>query len=364
MTPDGGVPAPLTVTLRGATKLLDMREGYAPIRNILGMSDPSVHLVDGRWTMFIGGMGPRFRTNIYRATLPQGAPIDADRWTFDMAGRFRARSLVPQPPRGAWNRCMHSVCYVKGEMDGAEVERIYHAGRPAETVLSTTAPYRIGYLEKRDGEWVSCAEPLVLEGLIGHVGVLEPKVEYRDGLWHMRYLALTSPGDDPDGRHTLLSSVSEDGRTGWSTPTVFADSEAGFFDSVSVPFALGDRKGHLMVLTRSGDFDDRSPYDSHGMWWSSAPDYSGDPARWTPPVQFLDAAASKEDWYGRGTYSPSLVWNDEEGQLEVFFAASPRPTSWLRLARENLARWRPPPVPSPLYFTIGRATVDVRPARG
>ncbi|MDO5744847.1 MAG: hypothetical protein Q4P23_10290, partial [Micrococcaceae bacterium] len=61
-------------TIRNCTKLFDMREGYPFARNVLGFSDPSVAWIEDRWTMFIGGMAPTFRTNIYSFELPPGAP--------------------------------------------------------------------------------------------------------------------------------------------------------------------------------------------------------------------------------------------------------------------------------------------------
>lgn len=265
--------------------------------------------------------------------------------------------LVAQPPRGAWNRCFHSVCYVVGEANGRKVERIYHAGRSAETVLSRTAPYRIGYLERSGDQWLVPTEPLPIEGLIGPVGVLEPKVEYRDGWWQMRYLALTEPGDDSDGRHTILATRSRDGVTDWSDPVVLADDRHGFFDTICVPWTNSGPSAHLMVLTRSADLDGHTGNVRRGIWWSLAGEYSRESAVWSRPRLLLDASAGAR-WYAKGICSPSPVFQDaDQRRLELLFAGVAATQAWPAMTLAALRRRRMPPVPSPLYFTIGRASI-------
>jgi hypothetical protein len=72
--------------------------------------------------------------------------------------------------------------------------------------------------------------------------VLEPKVEYLDGKWRMRFLSIPvglTSRDWPD--YTIYYSESADGVTQWSEPTIFTsnDSDHGFFDSVMLPGSSG-----------------------------------------------------------------------------------------------------------------------------
>ncbi len=39
------------------------------MRGLLGVSDPDVHWIDGRWTMFLGGFTTRFRNSLFTAVL-------------------------------------------------------------------------------------------------------------------------------------------------------------------------------------------------------------------------------------------------------------------------------------------------------
>ncbi len=346
----------------GLAKLLDMRSGYAPVRNVLGMSDPCVVWLDGRWTMFIGGMGFGFKTNILTARLPEGDPLDSDDWEFVMADRSRSRArwIVDQPARGSWNRCMHSVCYVAGEVDGRPVERIYHAGRTAETVLSTRAPYRIGFLERQDGEWTSRPAPIEVQGLRGVEGVLEPKVEYADGFWHMRYLALTDVGDDKNGKHTILYSRSRDGETGWSAPVVFSDAAVGFYDSVVKP--VPDDGGFLLALTRDSNLFGKQPYPSQGIWLSRSASRGIRLEDWPEPDLILDPEEDEDGWYRGGMCSPSLQWSDpaqSARRLHVFFVAAAAHVPWAKRALSAFRERRLPPVPAPFFFTIGRLDLKI-----
>jgi hypothetical protein len=106
------------VAVSAPTRLMDMRDGYPSAVNVLGFSDPSVHFVDGRWTMFIGGLYlPALKTNIFTFVLPRGALLSSNDWQLDHAGGKRriARPIVSQPRRGSWNRFMHSVSYCEAE---------------------------------------------------------------------------------------------------------------------------------------------------------------------------------------------------------------------------------------------------------
>lgn len=64
----------------GAAVYFDMLRGLAPVRNVLGLSDPDVHRIDGRWVMFLGGFTTRLRVSLFTAVLPEGAPLASDGW--------------------------------------------------------------------------------------------------------------------------------------------------------------------------------------------------------------------------------------------------------------------------------------------
>ncbi|WP_439593013.1 hypothetical protein [Microbacterium sp.] len=354
------MPEP-SVRVRECTKLFDMRDGYPFARNVLGFSDPSMAWIEDRWIMFIGGMVPTFRTNIYSFELPPGAPVTSDQWRPSPSGVVSARRLRPivaQPGRGSWNRCMHSVCFARGVADGETVERIYHAGRSSETVLNGRLPYRIGYLERRHGEsWRSAPAPLPLHGP-GLPSVLEPKVEYHDGLWRMRFLTIPAakPGSEDPAQFRIMHTTSVNGRDGWTTPEEWFGTKDGFFDSVVVH----DDNRALMAITRDSDLEGRVNNPPQGVWLSEA-DGPGDPRpNWSRPARVFAAEDAGYEWTARGMCAPSAVWADPEHEtLSVFFAGAPRDRTWSRLAIDAVRRRRLPPFPSPVYFTIGRLDLDV-----
>ena len=77
----------------------------------------------------------------------------------------------------------------------------------------------------------------------------------------------------------------------------------------------------------------------------------------TRPRLVLDASAGAR-WYAKGIYSPSPVWQDaDQRRLELFFTGVAATQAWPAMALAALRRRRMPPVPSPFYFTIGRASI-------
>jgi len=55
----------------------DVRNGLGPVRNVLGVSDPDIHHLDGRWVMFLSSFTTRFRVALFAAALPPGAPLSS-----------------------------------------------------------------------------------------------------------------------------------------------------------------------------------------------------------------------------------------------------------------------------------------------
>ncbi|MEG3632627.1 hypothetical protein [Micromonospora palythoicola] len=89
---------------------------------LLGLSDPDVHLIDGRWVMFIGGFSTSFRNRLYQARLPANTGPEQAGWVLDR------RPISTDPPKGAWDAGgMHTPSYVPPHH--AHSARIYYAGR-------------------------------------------------------------------------------------------------------------------------------------------------------------------------------------------------------------------------------------------
>ena len=184
-----------------AVPLFSMVDGMAPVTNVLGVSDPDVHRIDGRWTMYLGGFTTRLRVELFSATLPAGAPIGSDGWTLTTqpGSARRALPLVPPPPRGQWDRYgMHTPCYVGGPDD----RRIYYAGRRSRAHTGPTSRYAIGVLRQVGGRWVRHGPP-VMAGTTERPSALEPLVRCDDGIWRMWFQSTVSepgPGEMPDYR--------------------------------------------------------------------------------------------------------------------------------------------------------------------
>ena len=343
--PDDRAPDPV--------KLFDMREWFAPVRNLLGVADPDVHRIDGRWTMFLGGFRTSFRNNLFTATLPPGAPLGSTQWRLTtVPGRpHRARPLVPQPAKRSWDAFgLHSPSY----LEGAGIRRVYHAGRGGVTVTDNAVPYAIGVLEWSSGGWRRRPGP-VLTGTPDFPNVLEPKVRHLDGRWRMWYAATpVEAGRAATPVYQVRYADSADGLR-WSEPQVLFSTEEGFYDAV-VWTADGTR--YQMLTCRSTNLYARSEFPPQGLWWLTSRSPSGRRADWTAdPVLLLDAGSGPE-WYGNGIFGPSVAYSDDPGDagaMYVFFAGVTRERSWWRTALRQARSRRPPPVPAPYFFTIGRA---------
>lgn len=103
--------------------LFDMLDGLTPVRGVLGLSDPDVHWLDGRWTMFLGGFPP--------CCLGCPLAVTASRLVTRPDRPRRPVPLTPDPPRGAWDAYgMHTPSYVRAAHgDDTTEERVYYAVR-------------------------------------------------------------------------------------------------------------------------------------------------------------------------------------------------------------------------------------------
>lgn len=335
--------------------LWDMVDGPMP-RGLLGVGDPDVHLIGGRWTMFLGGFSTSFRNRLYRASLPEGADLGSGSWRFDLDRRGRAAALVPDPPNGAWDAAgMHTPSYVPASGDHGP--RIYYTGRATSKHYGPKSRYAIGVLEHRDGRWQRRSTP-ILEGSPPRASVLEPFVIHTEGRYRMWYQANpheVGPGEQPD--YELRCADSDDGVTGWSPPRIFADASEGFFDNT----VSRGGEGWVMVLARGSNLHNTPNFPDQGMWWITAPHPSADRADWSAPQRLLDTdVPGTPSWMARGTYGPALAFADPAStQATVYFSATRAAPSWPKLALRRLARLRRPPVPAPFYLAAGSIQADL-----
>ncbi len=334
--------------------LWDMVTGPMP-RGLLGVGDPDVHCIDGRWTMFLGGFSTGFRNRLYRASVaPGGSPRGP--WRIDADPRGRAAALAPDPPRGSWDAAgMHTPSYVPPS--GGNGARLYYTGRASLRHYGPRSRYAIGFLEYRDGRWQRHPMP-VLEGTPPRSSVLEPFVIYTDGRYRIWYQANPheiGPGELPD--YELRCTESVDGVHDWSPPVTFADSSEGFFDNAIAP--CGD--GWVMLLARGSDLHATPGLPAQGLWWITASRPSADRRDWSSPQRLLDTdAAGTPEWMARGTYGPALSFADPTSTRATVHVTGTRAAPrWPRLILRQLLRCRRPPVPAPFYLAVGGIEVDL-----
>ncbi|QGK72081.1 hypothetical protein GIY23_05965 [Allosaccharopolyspora coralli] len=332
-----------------------MVDGPMP-RGLLGVGDPDVHRIDGRWTLFLGGFSTGFRNRLYRARLSDDGSLATGPWIVDHDGKNRVTALTADPPRDGWDAAgMHTPSYVPAS--GRHGPRIYYTGRATSKHYGPKSRYSIGVLEYRDGSWHRRNEP-VLQGEAPRASVLEPFVIHTDGRYRMWYQANPheiGPGEQPD--YELRCVDSEDGLTDWSPPRVFADSSEGFFDNA---LARG-RDGWVMVLARGSNLHGVRDFPGQGLWWITAPHPSADRGDWSEPRRLLDTDVSDTpNWCARGTYGPALAFADPESMHATVYVTGTRAAPrWPQLFLQRLARFRRPPVPAPFYLATGTLEVDL-----
>ncbi|MDN5726529.1 MAG: hypothetical protein L0G99_11450 [Propionibacteriales bacterium] len=339
--------------------LWDMVDGPMP-RGILGLGDPDIHLIDGRWTMFLGGFSTGFRNRLLRATLADDGDLATGPWHFDLDRRGRAAPLVSDPPRGSWDAAgMHTPSYVPAVADHGP--RIYYTGRATTRQFGPRSRYSIGVLEHRDGRWHRRDTPLV-EGTRSRASVLEPfalRTEGRYRMWFQANPNEVGPGEQPD--YELRCSDSMDGITDWSDPVTFADPSEGFFDNALAPIrGVDGRESWVMVLARGSNLHRTPDFPAQGLWWMTAPTPSADRADWSTPRRLLDTDhPGTPAWLGAGTYGPSITFAEpDSARATLHFSATRAAPAWPRLAVERLLAGRRPPVPSPFQLSTGSLVID------
>jgi hypothetical protein len=315
------------------SKIFDPRDASTPSFGC-ELLDPSVaRRGDGWWMVLAGQPNGHGATDLFGASLPQGASLSATGWK---PIRNAAGDLVPlagrdrsSPWEGKGGR--HSPSYVKGwdPERAAWVERIYYAGA-AENLWG---PYTIGYLEWDGQRWVDQPEPaFVANEDWEHGSVYEPNVLYHKGKWKMWYVA----GSNYEDYLVHGYTQSEDGRTGWTKHAVFAAPELKMFD-----FCVRQRdEGFDAVFARVWmGRGDRPP--ETGLWWCHSKEPSGLLSDWGQPVQVM--TAEDRGWHA-GPWKPSLQFDSPASRHAfVFFDGSYRTSD---------------PGPFPFVFTLGCAEVN------
>jgi|GEM_PF-894973 len=343
-----------------APVFFDMLTGFRPVRNVLGVSDPDVHKLDGRWVMFLGGMTNNLKVQLFTATLPVGAPLSSDEWSLvtEPDRPTRAVPLVPAPPKGEWDwHGMHTPSYVRGRLpDGTVEERIYYAGHSARAIAGRRSRYSIGYLVRTATGW-SRHGPPVLTGTPDRPSVLEPLVRYDDGVWRMWYLSApheVGRGEMPDYQ---LEYVEGDDGIHWSAPKVVFSTADGFFDNAVM--SVDDH--YEMVVARGTNLHGTPNFPEQGLWWLRSATPSGDRVDWTQtPVRLLNSEVDPLPWFANGGCGPAFHYGDTEEDRDtmyVFFTGTHRKTNWFVLAMRHLLSGRRPPVPAPFFLATGRIDI-------
>jgi hypothetical protein len=281
-----------------------------------------------------GQAGGHGATDLYSASLPDGAPIGPSRWALT---RDEAGALQPLAPRSVsrdWDGRggRHCPSYVRGwdPVAGAWVERIYYAGA-AENLWG---PYTIGYLEWDGRQWIDQPCPaFVAEESWERGSVYEPNLVYHDGTWRMWYVA----GSNRDGYLVQGYAESDDGRTGWRARRPFAPPELAMFD-----FAVRPRGDAFEAVFARIALNPAAPSPDAGLWWCRADTPSAVLSDWSEPVQIMTAA--DRGWHA-GPWKPSFEFADADRRRAlVFFDGSYRTSD---------------PGPFPFAFTLGCLEIDL-----
>ncbi|HEX8657419.1 MAG TPA: hypothetical protein VF690_07800 [Hymenobacter sp.] len=315
--------------------------------NVLALTDPDVHLIDGRWTMFLGGFTTRFRVRLFTAVLPPGADLSSPGWTLvpELRKPKRAQALFHPARRGDWDyAAMGSPSYAEGPLPTGElVRRVYYTG--LNKLFGPRRTYAIGVLEWDQGRWVRRPLP-VLAGTGGFPHALEPTVVVTGGRWHLYFMRFA--GDPARGQapaYELCHTQSANGLTNWTEPQVLFGPDQFVFDN-----GVATLPGTYYMLTAG---DAARPGIPQGLWLSSGPTPT-DAALAGPRTRLLDTSApGTPAWCQRGVCGPSLVLEqaaNQPQQLQVFVTGTYGPVSWWKEALQRLRHGRLPPFPSGAFY--------------
>ena len=313
------------------TKIFDPADGFAPLTNVVELTDSTLALRDNRWHMFLAGqIHSSPSTHLFSASLPVGAPLSASGWilTPDPDDSSRIALLAGNERSSAWdlNGGRHCPAYVKGwdPYRREWVERIYYAGSAG----NLWGPYAIGFLEWDGSAWIDQPSPVFVANEPWEKGsVYEPNLLFHDGTWKLWYVAGSNFDD------YLIHGYSEsEGGIHWSSHQIFAPPELKLFD-----FAVIEHNNHFeAIFSRVHVGQSTPPPPTTGLWWTRSDSPCPRLSDWTDPVQIMTAA--DRDWHS-GPWKPAPHYSElGPSHLFVFFDG---------LRRTN------DPGPFPFAFTLG-----------
>jgi hypothetical protein len=294
------------------TRIFDPAEGFWPIADAAEITDATVAKRGNRWWMYLADQRKGDESiHLFSASLPEDAPLSAASWRLTAVrdNDAKVEILAGKRQAGSWELGggRHCPSYVKGwdPQRGVWVERIYYAGA-AETPWG---PYKFGYLEWHDFEWVAQSEPVFVANKEWERGsVYEPNLIYDEGKWKMWYIA----GSNLDDYLVHGYAESADGRTGWTQHKQFAPPEEKIFDFC----VFKGRSGYEAVFSRVWLAKTPAP-SATGLWWCRAERPSSDRSDWSEPVQIM--TAENHGWHS-GPWKPSVQYSGPDSvQLFVFF---------------------------------------------
>jgi hypothetical protein len=262
--------------------------------------------------MYLAGRATgRESTQLFSASLPEGAPLAATGWQLTARNddRTRIADLAPQDISQAWDLRggRHCPSYVRGwdPQRQAWVERIYYAGGASQI----WGPYTIGYLEWDGNNWVDQPAPVFTANESWERGsVYEPNLIYHDGKWKMWYVA----GSNQDDYIVHGYAESPDGHSGWSDHRVVFGPEEKVFDFC----VLGTPRGYEAVFSRV-ILGKTPPSEPAGLWWCEAKTPSPTISDWSKPVQIM---TSEDRGWHSGPWKPTFGYSETDpNRMFVFF---------------------------------------------
>jgi hypothetical protein len=302
--------------------------------------DATVCLRGNQWWMYLAGQAGGYgATELFSASLSLGAPLSAGGWKLrrDSEGK-----LVPLAANGHSNRWdgnggRHCPSYVTGfdSQAGRTVERIYYAGASE----NLWGPYTIGFLEWNGEEWIDQAEAVfVANEAWEHGSVYEPNLIYHDGKWKMWYVA----GSNQENYLVHGYAESADGRSGWTTHSIFAPPDMKMFD-----FCVRQRGNSFDAIFSRVWVAEGVPSSETGLWWCQCAKPSGNFSHWGQPTQIM--TAEDRGWHS-GPWKPSFQFDAQSpGRAFVFFDGLYRTSD---------------PGPFPFAFTQGCVEIELPAGRG
>jgi len=298
--------------LRKEHKIFDPADGFAPLTNLLEVTDSTVVRRGDQWWMCLAGQfKDREGIHLFSASLPKGALLARTGWKVTLDGNdgTKAALLAGQEQSSSWDLRggRHCPSYVRGwdAQRGAWVERIYYAG----SADNYWGPYKIGYLEWDGSRWIDQPAPAFLaEEDWEHGSVYEPNLVFDEGKWKMWYVA----GSNQEGYIVQGYAESPDGRTNWTKRGIFFPPEEKIFDFC----VIKGRRGFEAVFSRVWLGGSPAPAGT-GLWWCEAEAPFSRISEWGRPVQIMTA----EDcgWHS-GPWKPSVQYDEADPKkMFVFF---------------------------------------------